>query len=42
MVTLKLPVWMVERIVQILGTHRYTGAHEIVEAIKGQTREKLD
>lgn len=40
--TLTLPLWMVERIVQILSEHPYTGAAEIVETIKEQTREKLD
>lgn len=37
--TLNLPDWMVHRIVAILKKHRYTGAKEIVEAIKDQTRE---
>jgi hypothetical protein len=41
-ITLTLPFWMVERIVQILSEHPYTGAAEIVETIKEQTREKLD
>ena len=40
--TLNLPDWMVERIVAILEEHPYTGAEEIVEAIKEQTREKPD
>lgn len=37
--TLNLPDWMVERIVAILEAHEYTGAAEIVETIKEQTRE---
>lgn len=37
MITLTLPEWMVERIVQILYEHPYTGAVEIVDAIKEQT-----
>lgn len=41
-IKLELPIWMVERIVAILSEHPYTGAAEIVETIKGQTREKLD
>jgi hypothetical protein len=36
---LELPDWMVERIVQILCEHPYTGAVEIVETIMAQTRE---
>lgn len=40
MVTLKLPVWMVERIVAILSEHPYTGAAEIVETIKAQAGER--
>ena len=35
--TLNLPDWMVERIVAILSEHPYTGAAEIVDAIKEQT-----
>ena len=42
MMTLTLPDWMVERIVAILSEHPYTGAAEIIEAIKEQTREKPD
>ena len=34
MVTLKLPRWMVEKIVAILSDHPYAGAQEIIEAIK--------
>ena len=34
MVTLKLPRWMVEKIVAILRDHPYTGAGEIIEAIE--------
>ena len=33
-ITLTLPIWMVERIVQILTEHPYTGAEEIIETIK--------
>lgn len=36
-ILLKLPFWMVERIVQILSKHPYTGAQDIIEAIKEQT-----
>ena len=39
MVTLKLPRWMVERIVAILRDHPYTGAGEIIEAIKKEICE---
>lgn len=39
-ISLKLPLWMVERIVQILSDHPYTGAAEIVQAIKEQASEK--
>lgn len=42
MMTLTLPDWMVEWIVAILSDHPYTGAEEIVEAIKEQTREPID
>lgn len=42
MIVITLPAWMVERIVAILEEHPYTGAAEIIEAIKEQTREKLD
>ena len=37
MMTITLPDWMVERIVAILEEHPYTGAEEIVDAIKEQT-----
>ena len=37
MLTIKLPMWMWERIVDILSKHNYTGAAEIVRAIKAQT-----
>lgn len=33
-ITLTLPLWMVEKIVAILSEHPYTGAQEIIEAIK--------
>lgn len=33
-ILLTLPRWMVERIVAILRDHPYTGAGEIIEAIK--------
>lgn len=33
-ISLKLPLWMVERIVQILSQHPYTGAEEIIQTIK--------
>lgn len=38
-ITLTLPLWMMERIVQILTEHPYTGAAEIVQAIKEQTKD---
>ena len=38
-IKLELPLWMVERIVQILSEHEYTGAEEIVQTIKEQTKE---
>lgn len=38
-IKLELPFWMVERIVQILSEHPYTGAAEIVETIKEQIKE---
>lgn len=37
-IKLELPLWMVERIIQILSEHPYTGAAEIVEAIKEQIK----
>lgn len=37
--TLNLPDWMVERIVAILEEHPYTGAAEIIEAIKSEISE---
>lgn len=36
-VILELPFWMVERIVEILSKHPYTGSSEIVTLIKDQT-----
>jgi hypothetical protein len=39
-IKLELPFWMVERIVQILSEHPYTGAAEIVQAIKEQAEPK--
>ena len=33
----ELPFWMWERIVAILREHPYTGAQEIIEAIKKET-----
>ena len=38
-ITLTLPMWMWERIVQILSEHPYTGCEEIIRAIKEQTKE---
>ena len=38
MFTVTLPLWMWERIVKILEEHPYTGAQEIIEAIKEQSR----
>lgn len=35
---LELPFWMVERIVAILSEHPYTGAEEIVQKIKEQSK----
>lgn len=35
---LELPFWMVERIVAILSEHPYTGADEIVQKIKEQSK----
>lgn len=37
MLTITLPDWMLHRIVEILEHHEYTGAAEIVRAIKEQT-----
>lgn len=37
-VNLELPFWMVERIVQILSEHPYTGTPEIIQTIKEQTK----
>ena len=37
MQTITLPDWMLHRIVEILEHHEYTGAAEIVRAIKEQT-----
>ena len=37
MLTITLPDWMLHRIVEILEHHEYTGAAEIVRAIKAQT-----
>lgn len=42
MMTIKLPAWMVHRIVQILSAHPYTGADEIINAIKEQTEVMPD
>lgn len=36
-VNLKLPYWMVERIVSILSEHPYTGCEDIIWEIKKQT-----
>lgn len=38
-ITLELPFWMVERIVEILSEHPYTGSSEIIRAIKEQTKD---
>lgn len=38
-VKLELPFWMVERIVQILSEHPYTGAQDIILDIKEQMEE---
>lgn len=38
-IKLELPLWMVERIVQILSEHPYTGAPEIVKTIQDQLTE---
>lgn len=35
-INMNLPLWMIERIVQILGKHEYTGTEEIIQAIKEQ------
>ena len=35
-INLELPLWMVERIVQILSEHPYTGTEEIIRYIKEQ------
>lgn len=37
--TPNLPDWMVYRNVDILENHEYTGAKEIIDAVKEQTRE---
>ena len=37
MLTITLPDWMLHRIVDILSKHEYTGAADIVRAIKDQT-----
>lgn len=37
-INLELPFWMVERIVAILSEHPYTGADEIVQKIKEQSK----
>ena len=37
MLTITLPDWMLHRIVDMLSKHEYTGAAEIVQAIKAQT-----
>lgn len=36
--TLTLPDWMVQRIVEILSKHKYTGAYEIIREIKEQVK----
>jgi hypothetical protein len=41
-IKLELPTWMVERVVQILSEHPYTGAAEIVATIKEQMRETTE
>lgn len=38
-IVLELSFWMVERIVQILSEHPYTGCEEIIRAIKEQMKE---
>lgn len=38
-ITLELPFWMVERIVEILSEHPYTGSAEIIQEIKEQVEE---
>ena len=40
MIVLELPLWMVERIVQILSEHPYTGCQEIIQRIMEQTKEE--
>ena len=35
-INLELPLWMVERIVQILSEQPYTGTEEIIQHIKEQ------
>lgn len=40
MLTITLPDWMVHRIVAILSVFPYTGAGDIIKAIKEQTHEK--
>lgn len=42
MTTLKLPLWMIERIVQILSEHPYTGAGDIIQRIMEQTKEDAE
>ena len=40
-ITLTLPLWMVEKIVWLLDGSNYTGAQEIIEAIKEHTTYDL-
>lgn len=35
-IALTLPFWMIERIMQILGDHPYTGSDDIIQKIKEQ------
>ena len=42
MITLTLPKWMVERLVQMLTNFQYTGSTEIVESILAQARPYYD
>ena len=39
MLTITLPEWMLHRIVEILEHHEYTGAADIVRAVKDQTTD---
>lgn len=40
-ITLELPFWMVERIVEILSEHEYTGVEDIIREIAGQLCEEV-